>query len=62
MVGLNLVCYARDYLVYVSTSMDESVAVSYVCRSCLLLFMGFKSLVDLVIFNMLDFNIVLGMT
>ena len=46
----------------VSTPVGESVVVEKVYRSCLVNFMGSNTYVDLVILEMVDFNVILGMT
>lgn len=60
-MGLNLVCDILNYFVYVSTLIGEFVAVNHVYCPYPILFMSFQSWVDLVIFDMLDFNVILGM-
>ena len=42
--------------------MGESVIVEKVYRSCLVTFVGSNTHVDLVILEMVDFNVILGMT
>ena len=39
----------------------ELVIVTHVCRACPILFMGFQTWDDLVILDMDDFDIILGM-
>ena len=46
----------------VSTPVGESVIVEKVYRSCLVTFMGSNTHVDLVILEMVDFDVILGMT
>ena len=46
----------------VSTPMGESVIVKKVYRSCLVTFVGSNTYVDLVILEMVDFDVLLGMT
>ena len=46
----------------VSTLVDESVIVEKVYRSCLVTFVGRNTHVDLVILEMVDFDVILGMT
>lgn len=61
MMGLNLVCDILDYPIFMSL-MGESVIVTYVYCSCPILFVGFKTYVDLVILDILDFDVTLDMT
>lgn len=49
-------------LIYVYTLVGESVVVTYVYRLCFVMFVGVQTLIDLVILDMLDFNVILGMT
>ena len=46
----------------VSTPVDESVIVEKVYRSCLVTFVGSNTYVDLIILEMVDFDVILGMT
>ena len=46
----------------VSTPVGESVIVEKVYRSCLVTFVGSNTYVDLVILEMVDFDVILGMT
>ena len=46
----------------VSTPVGESVVVEKVYRSCLVTFMGRNIHVDLVIIEMVDFDVIMGMT
>ena len=46
----------------VSTPVGESVVVEKVYRSCLVNFVGRNTYVDLVILEMDDFDVILGMT
>ena len=46
----------------VSTLVGESVIVEKVYRSCLVTFVGSNTYVDLVILEMVDFDVILGMT
>ena len=46
----------------VSTPVGESVIVEKEYRSCLVTFVGRNTHVDLVIFEMVNFNVILGMT
>ena len=60
--GHNLHCELFDMPIRVSTPVGESVIVEKVYRSCLMTFMGSNAQVDLVILEMVDFNVILGMT
>ena len=46
----------------VSTPVGESVVVEKVYRSCVVSFVGTNTYVDLVILEMDDFDVILGMT
>ena len=46
----------------VSTLMGESVIVEKVYRSCLVTFVGRNTYVDLIILEMVDFDVIVGMT
>ena len=60
--GLNLHCELLDMPIRVSTPVGESVIVEKVYRSCLVTFVGSNTYVDLVISEMVDFDVILGMT
>ena len=60
--GLNLPCELLDMPIRVSTPVGESVIVEKVYRSCLVNFVGSNTYVDLVILEMVDFDVILGMT
>ena len=51
-----------DIPIRVSTPVGESVIVEKVYRSCLVTFVGRNTHVDLVILEMVDFDVILGMT
>ena len=59
---LNLHCELLDIPIRVSTPVGESVIVEKVYRSCLVTFMGRNPHVDLVILEMVDFDVIVGMT
>lgn len=59
---LNLVCDVLNYIIYISTLVSESVVITHVHYSCHVLFMHFQTQVDWIILDMLDFNVILGMT
>jgi len=60
--GLDLHCDLLDMPIRVSTLVGESVIVEKVYRSCLVTFVGSKTYVDLIILEMVDFDVILGMT
>ena len=60
--GLNLHCELLDIPIRVSTPVGESVIVEKVYRSCLVTFVGSNTHIDLVILEMVDFDVILGMT
>ena len=60
--GLDLHCDLLDMPIRVSTSVGEFVIVEKVYRSCLVTFVGSNTLVDLIILEMVDFDVILGMT
>ena len=59
---LNLHCYLLNIPIRVSTPVGESTIVEKVYRSCLVTFVGSNTHVDLVILEMVDFDVILGMT
>ena len=60
--SLNLHCELLDIPIRVSTPVGESLIVEKVYRSCLVTFVGSNTYVDLVILEMVDFDVILGMT
>ena len=62
LTGLDLYCDLLDMPICVSTPVGESVIVDKVYRSCLVDFMGRNTHVDLIILEMVDFDVILGMT
>ena len=48
--------------IHFSTPAEESIIVTYVYCSCLILFLGFQNCADLVILDMIDLEIILGKT
>ena len=60
--GLDLYCDFLDMPIRVSTHVGESVIVEKVYRSCLVTFVGSNTYVDLIILEMVDFDVILGMT
>ncbi|XP_069150814.1 uncharacterized protein [Solanum lycopersicum] len=59
---LNLHCELRDIPICVSTPVGESVIVEKLYRSCLVTFVGRNTYVDSVIIEMVDFDVIQGMT
>ena len=60
--GLDLHYDLLEMPIRVSTPMGESVIVEKVYRSCLVTFVGNNTYVDLIILEMVDFDVILGMT
>ena len=58
---INLHCELLDMPIRVSTPVGESVIVEKVYRSCLVIFVGSNTHVDLVILEMVYFDVILGM-
>ena len=48
-------------LVYVSTPVGDSVVVNRIYRSCIITFCGYETRADLLLLEMTDFEIILGM-
>ena len=61
-IGLDLYCDLLDMPIRVSTLVGESVIVEKVYRSCLVTFVGSNTHVDFIILEMVDFDVILGMT
>lgn len=61
-LGLNMAYDMISAPIHVSTPVEDSNIVTQFYREYLVVFMGFKTYVDLVIFDMLYFDIILGMT
>ena len=59
---LDLYCDLLDVPILVSTPVGESVIVEKVNRSWLVTFVGINTHVDLIILEMVDFDVILGMT
>ena len=62
LTGFDLYCDLLDMPIRVSTPVGEPVIVEKVYRSCLVTFLGGNTYVDLIILEMVDFDIILGMT
>ena len=60
--GLDLHYDLLEMPIRVSTPMGEYVIVEKVYRSCLVTFVGNNTHVDLIILEMVDFDVILGMT
>ena len=60
--SLNLNCELLDVPIRVSTPVGEFVIVEKVYMSCLVMVVGRNTHVDLVILEMVDFDVILGMT
>lgn len=61
-MGINLVFHVLNYPINVFTLIGESVMVTHVCHSCPVLFVSFQTWIDLIILDMLDFDVIMGMT
>ena len=59
---LDLHCDLLDMPIRVSTPVGESVIVDKVYRSFLVVFVGSNTHVDLIILEMVDFDLIMGMT
>ena len=60
--GLDLYCDLLDMPICVFTPVGESVIVEKVYRSFLVTFVGSNTYVDFIILEMVDFDVILGMT
>lgn len=61
-LGLHLIYDILDSHVYRSTPIGDSVVVTHVYHVCSVLFKGSRTWIDLISLDMLDFDIILGMT
>ncbi|XP_070041158.1 uncharacterized protein [Nicotiana tomentosiformis] len=48
-------------LLYVSTPVGDSIIIDHVYRSCLVVIGGYETIVDILLLNMVDFDVILGM-
>ncbi|XP_049414692.1 uncharacterized protein LOC125877444 [Solanum stenotomum] len=59
--GLELTCDRMSVPIRVSTPVGEPLVVNRVYRSCLVILSGYETWVDMVLLDMLDFDVILGM-
>lgn len=60
--GLNLFCDILNYPISMSILVRDIVFVTYVYHACFVLFMDFHTWINLIILDILDFEIILEMT
>ncbi|KAL3332783.1 hypothetical protein AABB24_033043 [Solanum stoloniferum] len=60
-VGLSMICESLDVHIHISIPLGDFVVVDRVYYFCVATFMGYKFLIDLVIFDIVDFDVILGM-
>ncbi|XP_070044835.1 uncharacterized protein [Nicotiana tomentosiformis] len=58
---LDIPCESMGTSVYVSTHVGDSVVVDLIYRSCAVTFCGYETKVDLLLLDMTDFEVILGM-
>lgn len=58
----DMICDILDAPIHLFTLVGEPVIVTHVYRSCSVMFMGFQTWANLVILDMTNFDIILGMT
>lgn len=61
-LGLDLICDILHALIYVSISIKKFAIVTYVYSACSVMFVGLSYLGRLVILDMVDFDVIFGMT
>ncbi|WMV47079.1 hypothetical protein MTR67_040464 [Solanum verrucosum] len=61
-LGFDANCNVIDVSIHISNPVEESVVVTHVYRVCYVLFMGCQTWTYLVILDMTDFDVILGMT
>ena len=59
-VGLSMIFESLDVRIHISTPLGDFVIVDRVYYFCVMTFMGYKILKILFIFDMIDFNVILG--
>ncbi|XP_049367958.1 uncharacterized protein LOC125832810 [Solanum verrucosum] len=59
--GLELTCDRMSVPIRVSTPVGEPLVVNRVYRSCLVVLSGYETWVDMILLDMLDFDVILGM-
>lgn len=60
-LGFDISCDRISILIHVSTLVGQPLVVDRVYRSCLMSLIGYKTSVDMIISNMVDFDVILGM-
>lgn len=60
--GIDTICHMLDSPLYVSTLVIDFMVVTRLYYAYSIIFMGLQTRWDLVILNMLDFDIIIGMT
>ncbi|XP_070055328.1 uncharacterized protein [Nicotiana tomentosiformis] len=58
---LDIPCESLGTPIYVSTSVGNSVVVDQIYRSCVVTFCGYETRADLLLLDMIDFDVILGM-
>ena len=61
-VGLDMMCDTLDTPIFVSTPVGDSVVVDSVYPACAISFMRYSTWADLMILDMVDFDIIVGMS
>lgn len=60
-VCLNLACDVLDVPIHMCTPVWDSMVVDWVSRACSIVFMGCDTQTDIVILDMVDFDVILEM-